>query len=112
MKLSNQGQIEKLRVDLPTLQAIAARTGGKGNELKPSKRSLPPSTKRLPPNLLPNKRNRTSAKRANTKNRHSTLTMLMTDGEILSVYFFLMEMMYWEGVTPSKFLNIRLRCCG
>lgn len=33
-------------------------------------------------------------------------------GIVLSVYFFLMEMMYWEGVTPSKFLNIRLRCCG
>lgn len=40
MKLSNQGQIEKLRVDLPTLQAIAARTWGKEDELKAFKAEL------------------------------------------------------------------------
>ena len=37
---SNQEQIEKLRVDLPTLQAIATRTWGKEDELKALKAEL------------------------------------------------------------------------
>lgn len=53
MKLSNQGQIEKLRVDLPTLQDIAARTWGKEDELKALKAELATLDQKITAELAP-----------------------------------------------------------
>lgn len=64
---SHQERMEKLRVDLPTLQTIAARTWGMEKNLNSSNPTLLPSTKRLPPSLLLRKRNMTSAKITNIK---------------------------------------------
>ena len=50
---SNQEQIEKLRVDLPTLQAIAARTWGKEDELKALKAELATLDKKITSELAP-----------------------------------------------------------
>lgn len=50
---SNQEQIEKLRVDLPTLQAIAARTWGKENELKALKAELATLDQKITAELAP-----------------------------------------------------------
>lgn len=64
---SHQERMEKLRVDLPTLQAIGARILGMEKNLNSSNPTLLPSTKRLPPSLLLRKRNMTSAKITNIK---------------------------------------------
>lgn len=50
---SNQEQIEKLRVDLPTLQAIAARTWGKEDELKALKAELATLDQKITAELAP-----------------------------------------------------------
>lgn len=50
---SNQEQIEKLRVDLPTLQAIAARTWGKEDELKTLKAELATLDQKITADLAP-----------------------------------------------------------
>lgn len=50
---SNQEQIEKLRVDLPTLQAIAARTWGKEDELKVLKAELATLDQKITTELAP-----------------------------------------------------------
>ena len=50
---SNQEQIEKLRVDLPTLQAIATRTWGKEDELKALKAELATLDKKITSELAP-----------------------------------------------------------
>lgn len=50
---SNQEQIEKLRVDLPTLQAIAARTWGKEDELKALKAELAILDQKITAELAP-----------------------------------------------------------
>ena len=50
---SNQEQIEKLRVDLPTLQAIAARTWGKEDELKSLKAELSTLDQKITAELAP-----------------------------------------------------------
>lgn len=50
---SNQEQIEKLRVDLPTLQVIAARTWGKEDELKALKAELATLDQKITAELAP-----------------------------------------------------------
>lgn len=50
---SHQNQIEKLRVDLPTLQAIAARTWGKEDELKALKAELATLDQKITAELAP-----------------------------------------------------------
>ena len=50
---SNQEQIEKLRVDLPTLQDIAARTWGKEDELKALKAELATLDQKITAELAP-----------------------------------------------------------
>ena len=50
---SNQEQIEKLRVDLPTLQAIATRTWGKEDELKALKAELATLDQKITAELAP-----------------------------------------------------------
>ena len=50
---SHQNQIEKLRVDLPTLQAIAARTWGKEDELKALKAELATLDQKITTELAP-----------------------------------------------------------
>lgn len=50
---SHQNQIEKLRVDLPTLQAIAARTWGKEDELKALKAELATLDQKITSELAP-----------------------------------------------------------
>lgn len=50
---SNQEQIEKLRVDLPTLQAIAARTWGKEDELEALKAELATLDQKITAELAP-----------------------------------------------------------
>ena len=51
--MSNQEQAEKLRLDLPTLQAIAASTWGKEDELKALKAELATLDKKITSELAP-----------------------------------------------------------
>lgn len=58
-------------MDLPTLQAIAARTWGKEDELKALKAELATLDQKITAELAPNKKNRTLARMSSPINRHS-----------------------------------------
>ena len=58
-------------MDLPTLQAIAARTWGKEDELKALKAELATLDQKITAELVPKQEKQTSERKSNTMNRHS-----------------------------------------